>query len=152
MSSQVLWIVGGHLPLLEYRGPGQSVARQSSCPGSSWRCFHVLNRRTCCTRPWDCSVSNATLTIRKCLTGTYAANVVQQMLRYVRGWKLLVRWRPPCSDDPVSTVVIWVLVHGRADPYQDATGKATGGVREDGHRACWREVSAQVEVRPSRCF
>ena len=33
----VLWIVGGRLPLRVYRGPGQSVAPQSSCPGSSRR-------------------------------------------------------------------------------------------------------------------
>ena len=31
------WIVGGRLPLRGCRGPGQSVAPQSSCPGSSWR-------------------------------------------------------------------------------------------------------------------
>ena len=34
--------------------------------------------------------------------------------------------------------------HGRADSYQDATGTTPSGVREEGHRASRRELSAQA--------
>ena len=36
------------------------------------------------------------------------------------------------------------MVHGRADSHQDATGITPSGVREEGHRASKREVSAQA--------
>ena len=36
------------------------------------------------------------------------------------------------------------LVHGHADPYRDATGITPSGVRREGERGCWREVSAQA--------
>ena len=54
VSSQVHWNMGGRLPLRVYRGPGQSVAHQSFCPGSSWRqgshLPYTCRRRTRCNR------------------------------------------------------------------------------------------------------
>ena len=99
VSSHVLWIVGGRLPLRVYRGPGPVHA--------SVLLSQVLARsrgHTCRTLRGTGSVSSAILTISKVaewhVGGVPSATEVS--VRAVLG--CLLHWGPPCSDDPVSTV------------------------------------------------
>ena len=100
VSSHVLWIVGGRLPLRGYRGPGPVRA--------SVVLSQVLARsrgHTCRTLRGTGSVSSAILTIRK--VPQWHVGVVPGATEVaVRAWlAVLVHWGPPCSDDPVSTVL-----------------------------------------------
>ena len=99
VSSHVLWIVCGRLPLRVYRGPGPVRASVLLSP--------VLARsrgHTCRTLRGTGSVSNATS-----LSVPGATEVAERAV--LDG---LLHWVPPCSDDPVSnSVVTGALVAGR---------------------------------------
>ena len=98
MPSQVLWTVRGRWPLRGYRGPGQSVAPQSSCP----RFLSEQGSHLPYT-PRDRLRQPRHVTIRK-VPGWHVR--VEHRATEVAVHALLdglVHWRPPCSDDPVST-------------------------------------------------
>ena len=110
MSSHVLWIVGGRLPLRGYRGPGPVRA--------SVVLSQVLARsrgHTCRTLRGTGSVSNAILTIRTVpdwhVVGEPGATEVA-VRAVLEGSE---HWGPPCSDDPVSnSALTGALVAGHA--------------------------------------
>ena len=81
MSSHVLWMVCGRLPLQGYRGPGP-VRAPVNLSGVLLEAgvapaVHLHRPAPLATPSSQCV---------KCLAGTYAAYQVQQRLRYLRGW------------------------------------------------------------------
>ena len=108
MSSHVLWIVGGRLPLRGYRGPGPVRA--------SVVLSQVLARsrgHTCRSLRGTGSVSNAILTIRK-----------------VPGWH--VRCVPSATEVAVRAVLegsgsLGAAVQRRPRKYSEVTGASVAG-------------------------
>ena len=98
VSSHVLWIVGGRLPLRGYRGLGPVRA--------SVVLSQVLARsrgHKCRTLRGTGSVSIAILTIRK-VPGWHVRCVPSATEVAVRAvLEGSEHWGPPCSDDPVSS-------------------------------------------------
>ena len=91
VSSHVLWIACGRLPLWGEGGGGRGYRRPGSLPRLSPAVLGPRGGRghTCRTSPRACSVSNATSQSVKCQAGTSSAYPVQQRLRYVHGWTVL---------------------------------------------------------------
>ena len=90
----------GRLPLQAHRGPDQSSCLRSS-------------RRRRGLAPLATPSSHA-VSARHARNGVHSATEAA-----ARAWlEVLVHWRPPCREDPVSTSEggSGALVHGRAEP------------------------------------
>ena len=111
---------GWSLAIAGVQRTGQSVAPQSSGPGSSWRQGP----------PRACSVSNATPPSVKCQAGTHAACPVQQWLRYIRCWLF----------SHIGGLAAWSR---EGEGRRDAARIAPSCICKDGPPACWMEFSAQ---------
>ena len=98
VSSHVLWIACDRLPLRGYRGLGQSVAPQSSCPASSWRQGSHLPYTSTGLLRWQRHITIRGVPGRH-VTGVLGAAEVPVLAVLVG----LLHWGPPCSDDPVGT-------------------------------------------------
>ena len=148
VSSHVLWIVGGRLPLRGYRGPGPVRA--------SVVLSQVLARsrgHTCRTLRGTGSVSNAILTIRKCLSW-HVGGVPGATEVAVRAcWRFTSHWGPPCSDDPVSSsdgdrgLGRWPRGHVKEGAVPDATGITPSGVCKEGDQGAGGRSPRKQEMR-----
>ena len=114
VSSHVLWIVCGRLPLREYRGPGPVRASvllsRVLVEAGVTPAVHLHGPALLATPHHYRKVPGWHVT--SCTTR-------QQRLRYERWLDFQRHWGPPCSDDPVSnSAVTGALVAGRAVTYR----------------------------------
>ena len=145
MSSHVLWIVGGSLPLRGYRGPGPVRA--------SVVLSKVLARsrgHTCRTLRGTGSVSSSILTIRKVpewhvgVAPGATEVAVRAVLVGCRPLGAAVQRRPRKYSAVTGGLSCWPRGHVKEGTVPHAIGITHIGVHNEGRRARRREVSAQA--------